>query len=194
MKSTAKVWWVIGLLILAVAIGATWLYASRHNAAKPTLSATPTVAASASVSPSSTARAYTVSVYWSKHPDSDNDPSKTFAVSRTSADLGVGSAAITQLLKGPTAAESAQGYFTTVRLRAGTSTCGGNDFSLSMSGSIATLRFCRPFDHLGVVADGQASSEITATLKQFSSVQKVIILNSQGNCEFDLSGENRCLQ
>ncbi|OYW44641.1 hypothetical protein B7Z28_00050, partial [Candidatus Saccharibacteria bacterium 32-45-3] len=70
-------------------------------------------------------------------------------------------------------------------------TCAG-DFSLKIKEGVATLQFCKPFDHLGVVADGQADSTLKATLKQFDGVQKVIILNSGGDCEFDLSGMNLC--
>lgn len=139
-------------------------------------------------------KTYKVSVYFSKHPDSDDDPSKTFPVSRTSSDLGVAKFAITELLKGPSASEVNQGFFTTARLRDSKSTCSGKDFTLSIANNSATLKFCKQFDHLGVVADGQAESEIKATLLQFSSVKKVIILNPDGNCEFNLSGQNLCLQ
>jgi|SRR5665647_766576 len=139
-------------------------------------------------------KTYPVGVYFSKRPDSDNDPSKVFAVSRTSPNLVVGKFAITELLKGPTGSESAQGYFTTAQLRSGESNCNGNDFILTIENSTATLKFCRVFNHLGVVADGQADSELKATLKQFSTVKKVIILNKDGNCEFDLSGMNLCKQ
>jgi len=137
---------------------------------------------------------YPVLVYFSKHPDSDDDPSKVFSVNRTSSSSGVGTYALQQLLKGPTADETTAGYFSTVRLRDGTSTCGGADFTLSIKDGTATLQFCKQFDHLGVVADGQADTALKATLKQFNSVQKVVILNSRGDCEFDLSGQNLCKQ
>jgi hypothetical protein len=147
---------------------------------------------SSSTTPSKT---YDISVYFSKRPDSDDDPSKVFPVKRISPDLGVGTFAITELLKGPNETESANGYFSTANLRSGSvSNCGGKDFTLTISGGTATLKFCRVFDHRGVVADGQAESEIKATLKQFSSIQKVVILNAQNDCEFNLSGQNLCLQ
>lgn len=145
--------------------------------------------------PSSQPKTYDVLVYFSKRPDSDNDPSKVFPVKRVSPDLGVGSFAIAELLKGPNETESTNGYFSTANLRSGsTSNCSGKDFILTVNGDTATLKFCRQFDHRGVVADGQAESEIKATLKQFNSIQKIIILNYQGNCEFNLSGQNLCLQ
>ena len=138
---------------------------------------------------------YSVFVFFSKRPQSDDDPSRVFPVRRTSPDLGVGTYAITQLLAGPTESESSAGYFSTANLRSGSiSNCGGKDFILTIDSGTATLKFCRIFDHRGSVSDGQAESEINATLKQFSSIQKVVILNYNGDCEFNLSGQNLCLQ
>lgn len=139
-------------------------------------------------------KTYQVKVYFSKHSESDNDPSAVFAVNRTTNNLGVAKFTIGQVLLGPTASEHAAGYFTTARLRSDASNCSGQDFKITITNGTATLQFCRSFDHLGVVADGQAKSELEATLKQFSSVKKVIILNKNGNCEFDLSGMDLCKQ
>lgn len=137
---------------------------------------------------------YAVKVYFSKHPESDDDPSKVFPVDRTSPDSGVGKYAITQLLSGPTATEQHAGYFAMAKLRNDTNTC-SSDFALTISSAgVATLQFCKTFDHIGSVSDGQAESELKATLMQFSTIKKVIILNKTGDCEFNLSGLNLCLQ
>lgn len=198
---------IVILVALAAAAG-LWYFSTRNSDSTTTngssstnSSQSGTNAGSSNVSTngaqngpgSQQSQTYKVLVYFSKHSDSDNNPAATFPVHRTSPDLGVAKFAVAQLLAGPTASEAKQGFFTTVRLRESTSNCGG-DFTLSMSGGTAKLRFCKPFDHLGVVADGQAESEIQATLKQFPAIQKVIILNSSGNCEFNLSGLNLCLQ
>ena len=45
----------------------------------------------------------------------------------------------------------------------------------------------------GVVSDAQAQSEIEASLKQFPTIMKVVILDKEGNCLFDQSGLNNCL-
>ena len=177
---------IIVVLIAGAAVGG-WYYSSHHQSAQPSGSQSPATTAPAPVT-------YPVSVFFSKHPDSDNDPSLTFPVNRTALNLGLAGFATKQLLLGPTTAEAAQGYFSTARLRSGTSNCGGADFTLAIAGGVAKLQFCKPFDHLGVVADGQADSELKATLKQFSSAHKVIILNTRGSCEFDLSGLNLCLR
>lgn len=199
MTTTRRVLFVVStVLILAVIAGVGWYFtAGPRNDTTQTSPTPPTTSSNPPQQGSSTTpepQTYTVSVYFSKHPESDDDPSKTFPVKRTSPDLGVATFAITELLKGPSVDETNRGYFTTARLRAGDSTCGGKDFTISITNSIATLKFCRPFDHLGVVADGQADSEIKSTLLQFETIKKVIILNQQGNCEFDLSGQNLCLQ
>jgi spore germination protein GerM len=173
------------LFVLLAVVGGFVFVVSRDDT---TTSKTP------SVQTSTTKQTYPVRVYFSRHPYSDDDPAATYPVARTAPDLGVGKYAVSELLKGPTANESLEGYFSTAQLREGTSVCGGADFSLKINSGVATLQFCKPFDHLGVVADGQAKSELTDTLKQFSTVQKVIILNSQGDCEFDLSGLNLCKQ
>jgi hypothetical protein len=41
--------------------------------------------------------------------------------------------------------------------------------------------------------NARIGAAIKKTLKQFSSVDKVVILNSSGDCLLDLSEENRCL-
>lgn len=138
------------------------------------------------------AKTYPVKIYFSKHPESDNDPSKVFPVSRTSPTIGVGSFAVKELLKGPTEAEKSAKYFSTIRLRNDESNCGGQDFTLQIKDGVATLRFCRTFDHLGSVADGQADVSIKTTLKQFDTVDRVVILNKNNHCEFDLSGMDLC--
>lgn len=185
MRSISKI--LIALLIILVAVLAALAWHSRESA---------TVAPSASPSPSGQAspQAVTVKVYFSKHPESDNDPSKTFALSRTAPDAGTGKFAVTQLLAGPTSAEAAAGYFTPGLELSGSSSCGGADFKLAIAGGRATLQFCRASSLKGVVADGQLESELKATLLQFPSVQKVEILNQAGNCLFDASGQNACKQ
>lgn len=187
----------VGMVVILVILSfITFNYFKNRNA-----KTSPSVTSSQNSPPqaisppvSLTPETYPVNVYFSKKPDSDNDPGKVFAVSRTSMDSGVATFAVKELLKGPTEAEKAAGYFTTVRLRNVESNCNGQDFMLNISEGLATLRFCRTFDHLGVVADGQADSEIKATLKQFNTVEKVIILNNNNKCEFDLSGLELCRQ
>lgn len=186
MRIASKI--IIALLLIAAAVLAALAWYNREPATAP--SASPSSSAQVSVSP----RATTVKVFFSKHPESDNDPSKTFAVDRTTRDSGVGKFAVAQLLAGPTTSESAAGYFTPGLDLSGASDCGGQDFSLNISGGKATLQFCRASSLRGVVADGQLESELKDTLLQFPSVQKAVILNVQGDCLFNASGMNLCKQ
>lgn len=148
---------------------------------------------STSSSTSSTISA-NVKVYFSKNPTSATDPSKTFAVNRVSPDLGVAKYVIGELIKGPTAGETALGYFSKVKV-SGTSNCGGPSFTVTISETKkATLKFCKDFvSEGGVVSDAQAQSEIQASLTQFPTITKVVILDKEGNCLFDQSGLNNCL-
>lgn len=148
---------------------------------------------STSSSTSSTVSA-NVKVYFSKTPTSATDPSKTFAVNRVSPDLSVAKYVIGELIKGPTTGETALGYFSKVKV-SGTSNCGGASYTITISDAKkATLKFCKDFvSEGGVVSDAQAQSEIQASLTQFPTIIKVVILDKDGNCLFDQSGLNNCL-
>lgn len=188
----------IGIFIFALLLVAGgWYLATRQNNLNPAGS-TPdaaTVAPSASeTKPADAPPTYEVMVHFSKHPESDDDPAQTFAVRRIANDSGVASFAMRELLKGPNPSEANRGYFTTVKLRTADSSCEGKDFQLSIENGTARLQFCKPFDHIGSVSDGQAESAIKATLQQFESITKVVILNAAGDCEFDQAGGNLCLQ
>lgn len=191
---------LIALLLLAgcaggPAAGPTTSGSPTGTVATPTTStgATATGGTATSASPTtSPSQSYPVKVFFSRHPESDDDPSRVFPVARVAPDDAVGTYAIGELLRGPSASEKSEGYFTDVRLRAATSTCGTADFTLAVTGGVATLQFCKPFDHVGSLSDGRAESALKATLRQFPTVTKVVVLNSRGDCEFDLSGQNAC--
>lgn len=193
-----KVWLILGIsmLIVALGLGAYYLFVRNEPAQAPASGQPPSQGQQTpnTQTPTEQSTTYPVSVYFSKHPDSDDDPGKTFAVGRTSPDLGVARFSVVELLKGPSASERSQGYFSYVRLRDDVSNCGGSDFTLTLANSVATLQFCKTFDHIGSVSDGQAESSIKATLLQFPTITKAIILNKAGDCEFNLSGMNLCKQ
>lgn len=184
------------LLVALSAAGLGWYVATDQKS--DTASAPPeSTEAAPSISqmkPRETEPTPRVMIYFSKHPESDDDPGQTFPVSRTAPDLSVATFAVSELLKGPTMSETDRGYFSNVELRAGNSSCGGKDFQISFQDKVAKLQFCKPFDHIGSVSDGQAESSIKATLLQFDTVDRVIILNQAGDCEFDMAGDNRCLE
>jgi hypothetical protein len=171
--------------------------APTHAQSQPTVA--PTLPAT-----TATATSYPVLVYFSKNPDSYNDPMAVFPVHRTSPTLGVATYAIQQLIAGPTSSEASAGYFTelsTVLQRGGASSCGGPDFkiTLNMRGATsetgtATLQFCRQTASPGIGADARVKAEIVKTLAQFSNITKVVILLQDGHCFGDESGADVCLK
>jgi hypothetical protein len=152
--------------------------------------------------PTPTANGYIVQVYFSKQPDSYNDPNAVFPVQRVSPTAGVATSAIEQLIAGPTASEKAQGYFTELSgALTGASNCGGPDFTITLNmrathpqTGAATLRFCRTLSLPGELTDARIKAEITNTLTQFPTITSVTIITREGHCFGDLSGQDTCLQ
>jgi len=143
-----------------------------------------------------------VLVYFSKHPESENNFSAVFSVQRTSPDQGVATYAIKQLILGPSPAEQATGLYTELTAAlSGASNCGGADFQISLDkkgdtaeSGTATLKFCRPTPTAGIGADARIKAEIDTTLRQFSAIHKTVILTSTSHCFGDESGMDICLK
>ncbi|HEX6820244.1 MAG TPA: GerMN domain-containing protein [Ktedonobacterales bacterium] len=168
----------------------------------PTATSTSAALATATTSPASTSGSgIGVLVYFSKHPESDSNPSAVFPVNRTAPDLKVATYAMTQLIAGPSASESAAGYYTPIStIFSGASNCGGADFTitLNMKGSTpaqgtATLQFCRATQLPGDLTGSYITAEINKTLTQFPTIQHVVILTQNGSCFDDMRGGNLCL-
>ena len=148
------------------------------------------------------ARGYRVRVYFSKHPESDQNATAVFAVVRVSPTLAVAAFAIGQLLVGPTRTETKAGYYSVLAgLLHGPSNCGGpavrimlNKRGKTVEPGTATVRFCRRSMSGGILDDVRVRSEISRTLMQFPSIKRVVILNKFGQCFGDLSGRNICLR
>jgi hypothetical protein len=118
-----------------------------------------------------------------------------FPVKRATDSAGVARAALLALLAGPTPEEAAAGYFSELgAMRVGPSNCGGEAFTISIDQGVATLRFCHLMQSAGIGQDARVMSSINATLRQFSTIQRVRVLSQEGDCFLDMSGENRCLR
>lgn len=205
-SSCARPYMMVGMIVAFTLVALT---ACGSPTAGPTPTVTPnstaTVAATATtaatVTPGSSGP-YHVYVYFSRKPDSQNDPTRVFPVDRYSPTLGVATYAIEQLIAGPTASEAAAGYFSEIHgLLSGSSNCGGADFKITLdhkgptsATGYATVQFCRTVNLPGDLAGAYISSEIAATLLQFPNNHHAVILNAQGGCFNDLSGQNLCLQ
>lgn len=202
----------VPLIIAAVLSLLATLLVAACSSSSPSAQSTNTPGGVASVTtkpqPNPTATAtspsgpYPVLVYFSRHPDSDNDPTKVFAVQRQSPTLGVATFAINQLIAGPTAAEQSQGLYTPLpESLTGSSNCGGADFKITLDHrgtkpetGTATLQFCRTTSLAGDLTGPRIKAEITKTLTQFSNIKQVVILTKDGACFDDLSGQNACLK
>ena len=142
---------------------------------------------------------YHVKVYFSKH--GQDSVTLVYPVNRTTTSQAVATASMQYLIAGPNASEQSQGYYTELTsMLQGASTCGA-DFTIKLNtkGSTpetgtATVQFCRDLSSAGVGMDARVQSQINATLKQFSTIHKVIILTRGGSCFGDESGANMCLR
>lgn len=148
----------------------------------------------------------TVQVFFVRHPDSDNNPIAVFAVTRANSAQGLqqqATFALQEMLKGPTQAERAQGYYSPFDGQlALQSYCTGafRDFDLTLDhrgttaeSGTATMQFCRRVDIPGDLDGPRMSAMVTSTLTQFAAIKKVVILTYQGSCFDDLQGANACL-
>lgn len=142
-------------------------------------------------SQANTATLKKVKVFFPKNPQSNNNVSYVEPVVRTTRTQNLPRFAVEQIIAGPTRAERQKGWVPAIQLK-GSSNC-GSDFKLSMSKGVARLQLCRIMPSAGIGDDARATSSLTATLKQFTNVKSVIILDKDGNCFGDMSGDNRCL-
>lgn len=196
----------LAAIVVVALIAVVLVQVTQHNGTStgpighPTL--TPQPPTQTQPTATATATTYPVLVYFSKQPDSYNDPTAVFPVQRRSPNAGVATYAIQQLIAGPTASEKASGYFTELTAAlSGASNCGGADFTITLNTrgakpetGTATLQFCRTLSLPGEQTDGRIKTEITKTLTQFSTIHNVVILTRDGHCFADLSGADRCLQ
>ena len=147
-------------------------------------------------SPTTTPGGTSVTVYFAKHSDTDNNPTAVFAVQRTTSATTTqdrATFALAELLKGPTPTERSQGnyYSPFDGALALQSFCSGafRDFDLTLDhrgttaeAGTATVHFCRRVDIAGDLDGARMKAMITATLTQFPAVQRVVILTYQGSC------------
>ncbi|NEO25385.1 MAG: GerMN domain-containing protein [Kamptonema sp. SIO4C4] len=132
-----------------------------------------------------------VKVYFPKMPESQENFTYVEPVWRRTDSVGVAQFALEQLIAGPRDSEQEKGLVGPLDLR-GDSNC-GSDFQIAINNDLAKLQFCRTVVSAGVGDDARIASAVEATLKQFSTVEEVVILTPEGNCFGDMSGRNLCL-
>lgn len=195
----------IGLVMGCVLITFAFALSACGGNLTPTATTDLVTHTSASASPTS----YPVKVFLSKFPESvSTNLNAVYPVDRLSPTVAVGTFAIQLLIAGPTLSEQHAGYFTELNtMLNGPSNCsapipvGGPDFvlTLNMKGPVpesgtATVKFCRSLTSAGIGADARVQAQITATLKQFHDIKKVVILTKDGHCFADESGKDFCLR
>ncbi len=189
MKRTRAVTGVLGVLLAVAGFVAmiTW------TMLPPEASAASNPPGPALAPAASGAKPREIRVYFPRHPETDDDMTAVFPVKRTAQDEGVARAALAALIAGPTPAEAEAGYFSELgSMLAGPSSCGSDDVSIRIENGTATVRFCRDVVSAGIGQDARTQSAIDATLQQFPTIQRVRLLSREGDCLFDMSGENRC--
>jgi hypothetical protein len=199
---------VLGLAVLSgtLVLAACGTTSGATSTTTPTTATAPTVTAAVTATPGGQT-GYPIKVYFSNNSGESLTP-----VNRVSPTIDVGTYAIMMLIAGPTPAERAQGLFselgdsfsggsTCAGPVAGGATTGGPDFTLTlnMKGSTpeqgtATLKFCRVTLLAGEGTGIRITAQINATLKQFSTIKKVVILNTSGDCWAALKTGNDCLK
>jgi hypothetical protein len=159
------------LAVVLVAAG-IWFFVQRADhdrTGQPSASppASPTTAA-----PSTSPATMTIKVYFHKDPNAD--PAKLFAVQRTvPSSPRVATAALTELLAGPTSAERAAGFWSV--------------FSSDTAGMLRSVRIANGVGHAdfrdfsGIIPNASSSTgsavllaELDATLKQFGTVNTTV--------------------
>jgi hypothetical protein len=155
-----------------------------------TAAVTPTIAAQLEAT---APRPQRVKVFFPKNPQQQSDLSYVEPVWRQAQTASVARFAVSQVVAGPTRQERQQGFIAPLTLQ-GNSNCGGRDFTLSIASATARLQFCRQVVSAGVGDDARIMSSLNATLKQFPTVRSVVVLDQNGNCVGDMSGENLCLR
>ncbi len=194
--------------LIPVMISAFTLCAFLLSACSGNLPASAGAASIVQASTASHATSYPVKVFFSQWPESvGTDFSAVYPVDRISPTIAVGTFALQLLIAGPTLSEQQAGYFTELNtMLSGPSNCsaprpvGGPDFTLTLDkkGTVtesgtATVKFCRSLASPGIGADARVKAEISATLKQFPNIKKVVILTKDGHCFADESGKDLCL-
>jgi hypothetical protein len=129
-------------------------------------------------------------IFFPRYPDAMQDFTKVAPVWRTTSRSSLAQFAIEQLIAGPTKDEQQRGLRPAFQLR-GAANC-GRDFTIAVSNRVAYLRFCRQVVSKGIGDDARARTAIEQTLKQFPTIGSVVILNPDGSCFADQSGDDRC--
>lgn len=130
-----------------------------------------------------------------KKYDTANSTLWVTKVDRETTRKDVATFSIEEVIKGPSSIELKLGLEPTFSKTkfvyfVGSSNCNGKDFKISITNGKATLQFCKQTMLSGDMSGSVISQQIVNTLKQFSTIKQVRILNYSGTCFNDLSGRD----
>jgi hypothetical protein len=132
----------------------------------------------------------TIKVFFIKKSEIAPNPINLSFVERTTDRKDIVTFAIDELIKGPNTSEQSQKIYSPIVL-SGMSNCGNGDFSAIVLDDKATIKFCKAVTTSNA-ENTNIKEVIESTLKQFSSIQKVVILNSNNTCFGDTTGQDLC--
>jgi hypothetical protein len=132
----------------------------------------------------------TVKVFFIKKSEIAPNPISLSFVERLTNRKDVVTFVIDELIKGPNTTEQSQKIYTPIVL-SGSSNCGNGDFSTIVSGDKITIKFCKALTTSNA-ENVNIKEVLETTLKQFSGIQKVVILNSNNTCFGDTTGQDLC--
>ncbi len=128
-------------------------------------------------------------VFFPKMPEFTEDFTFVKPVQRSTDREDVATFLVEELFKGPTEEEASEGLSDIYTLElTGASNCSGEDFELSIQNQVALFKFCRSTTGENDLRNPDFIVSLNETLKQFDTVDSVIVLNKDGGCWNDLSG------
>ena len=129
-----------------------------------------------------------INIYFSKDPESFDDPLTLYPVIRELNGNDPISFAVSQLIAGPTNEDKENGLFSELVL-SGESNCQGMNFEYTVNSKVVTLQFCRKLELSGEMQGARIKEMIHRTLTEINNIEDVIILGQNGSDIFDLKGE-----
>jgi hypothetical protein len=137
-----------------------------------------------------------IKVFFPKNPESYNDFSYSSPVYRCQPlSQNKYSYAMNQLTRGLRAGDISGGLFYAIKINMrATSLCPTNsNYRITKFDSILLIRFCKPIISNGVGDDARIINTVNQTMKQFSEIKKVVLLDQNWHCVGDMSGLDKCL-
>jgi uncharacterized membrane protein YciS (DUF1049 family) len=194
---------LIGFLLLTLLTAGIFIIKSlidinqlRQQISELRVQITPTGGPTTEVTPSTSSNGgnvpinNTVTVYFSKNPDSYTDSGTVVGVDRTNTTSSAYVFAVNQLLTGPTAAEQATGLFLPFTL-SGASNCGGAGYTLQKTDNNIFLTFCKTLTEKFPPSGGTAGATLQAESRVLNVLSKTLkisggeqlsIRNADGAC------------